>query len=83
MKINKKDIVEIVSNLLDISLKSIENIDENENLMNLGMSSISCIKLVVLLEEKYNFVLKDEDLLIEKLNTISKLVKIIERYLNT
>lgn len=82
MEINKKDIVSMVSDLLNISLDSIGEINENENLMNLGMSSISCIQLVVLLEDKYNFVLKDEDLLIEKLNTISKLVNIVERYLN-
>lgn len=80
MKICKDDIYKLLSNVLEIDVENVKNIKEDEDLMIHGMTSISCIQLVVMLEEKYNFDFKDEDLLVEKLNTFTKLFDLLETY---
>ncbi|WP_225999275.1 acyl carrier protein [Paenibacillus sp. BJ-4] len=80
MKISKTDIHEMIASLLNVDVEYVENIKEDEDLMMYGMTSISCIKLVVMLEEKYNFDLKDEDLLIGKYNTFNKLFALLDNY---
>jgi acyl carrier protein len=80
MKICKDDVYKIISTLLEIDVENVKKIKEDEDLKDHGMTSILCIKLVVILEEKYGFYLKDEDLLIEKLNTLNKLFSLLEIY---
>ncbi|WP_083205173.1 acyl carrier protein [Bacillus sp. FJAT-27264] len=80
MKTSKADIYEMIASLLNVDVEYVKNINEDEDLMLHGMTSISCIKLVVMLEEKYNFDLKDEDLLIEKYNTFNKLFALLDNY---
>ena len=80
MKICKDDIYKMISELLEIDVENVKNINEDEDLMIHGMTSISCIQLIVMLEEKYNFDCKDEDLLIEKMNTFTKLFSLLESY---
>ncbi|OBZ15057.1 hypothetical protein A8L34_09670 [Bacillus sp. FJAT-27264] len=70
----------MIASLLNVDVEYVKNINEDEDLMLHGMTSISCIKLVVMLEEKYNFDLKDEDLLIEKYNTFNKLFALLDNY---
>ncbi|MDR0404896.1 MAG: acyl carrier protein [Oscillospiraceae bacterium] len=80
MKICKNDVYKMISKLLGVDIENVKNIKEDEDLMAHGMTSISCIQLVVMFEEKYNFSLKDEDLLIEKLNTFTKLFALLNNY---
>jgi acyl carrier protein len=80
MKICKDDVYNMISSLLNVDVEYVKNIKEDEDLMTHGMTSISCIQLIVMLEEKYDFDLKDEDLLIEKLNTFTKLFALLDRY---
>lgn len=80
MKICKDDIYKMISGLLEIDAENVESIKEYEDLMTHGMTSILCIQLVVMLEEKYHFDFRDEDLLVEKLNTFSKLFALLEGY---
>lgn len=80
MKISKDDVYKIISDLLEVDVEYVKNIKEDEDLMVHGMSSVSYIQMVVILEEKYDFVLKDEDLLMDKLNTFDKLFDLLETY---
>lgn len=80
MKICKDDVYKMISSLLNVDVEHVKNIKEDEDFMKHGMTSIFCIQLVVMLEEKYGFNLKDEDLLIEKFNTFTKLFALLESY---
>lgn len=80
MKICKDDLNKMISGLMNVDVEYVENIKADEDLMMYGMTSISCIKMIVMLEEKYNFDFKDEDLLFEKYNTFNKLFALLESY---
>lgn len=78
MEVFKEDIYKMISELLEINVENVKDIDKDEDLTVYGMTSISFIQLIVMLEEKYNFDCKDEDLLIEKFNTFAKLFSLLE-----
>jgi Phosphopantetheine attachment site. len=76
-KIMNKEIREIVINLLEL-----ENIviDDEQNLVDIGMDSLIFVKMIVELEIKYDIEVDVEDLVIEKFNTITKISEyILER----
>ena len=78
----KDDIYKIVSNVLDINIALVYEIHGEEDLSTYGMTSISAMRLLIELEEKYNFEFEDRDLLIEKFNTLSKLFTLLKKYLD-
>lgn len=80
MRVCKEDVYSLVASLLECDEEQVKNIKMDEDLMIYGMTSVSCIQLVVKLEEKYDFCFKDEDLLIEKLNTFDKLFTLLDSY---
>ena len=80
MKVDKEDIYIIISNTLEIDLEIIKYINENNEFEIYGMTSVSAMQLLINLEEKYNFEFKDEDLLINKFNTLKKLFCLLENY---
>ena len=44
----------------------------------LGLDSLNCMDIVVNLEEEFNIVFQDEELLLDNLNTIAKLTAVVE-----
>jgi len=74
------DIYEMLSTILNITLDEIKVIDENDEFSNYGMTSINAIQLVVMLEQKYDIEFLDDDLLLEKFNTMKKLCLLLEGY---
>jgi acyl carrier protein len=80
VKISKDAVYKMLANILNVEVKYVEKIKEDEDLMMHGMTSISCIKLVVMLEEMYHFDFKDEDLVFEKFNTFNKLSALLDSY---
>ena len=80
MKVNKIDVYRMIAELLEIDVDTIQEINDDEDLMKFGLTSISCIQLIVMLEDKYNFSCKDEDLFVDKVNTFSKIFSLLERY---
>ena len=52
MTICKKDIYEIIAKLLNVDDEMIKNIKEDDDLMLHGMTSISCIQLLVNIKKK-------------------------------
>ena len=65
---------EIVNILKDISQDVVEEIKIDDNLKEKGVDSLVYIQLLVLLEEKYNFIFEDEMLDQEKLSTITSII---------
>lgn len=77
---------EIQEKILKIVNESIEdteiNLDQLEtDLSELGMDSLTFIRIVVTLEEEFDIEVPDEFLLISEMNTIQKIIKIISSVL--
>lgn len=81
MAYNIKSAMEILSEILKKEEQEMELIDSNSNLETYGLESIEAIKLVVSLEEAYDFEFRDEDLIFDKFNTINKLLNLLDGYL--
>lgn len=80
MKVDLDDIYTMIASTLDLDETEVNEIDGDEDLAQYGLESITSIQLVVMLEEKYNIVFDNDDLLMSKYNTINKLVKLLEKY---
>lgn len=82
MKIKKNDIIDSLALALEQEIKTVSKIQEHENLSNYGLTSLNGIQLLVLLEEKYNIEFSDDDLNIENYQTVCKVLKLVNNYLN-
>jgi acyl carrier protein len=78
--INRNNIYEMISSILGIDIDLVKGFNENADFAVHGMTSISAIQLVAMLEEKYDFEFRDEDLLIDRFNTFNKLFSLLESY---
>lgn len=81
MSLCKTDLYQVISEIIGIDIELCQRIQDDENLVDYGLTSVNSIKLTLELEKKYNFVYKDEDLLPSKNNTISKILGILEQYI--
>ena len=79
----RKDIVDKVLIVLNANLESKEITFEQieDDLSDLGMDSITFIRIIVALEEAFDIEIPDEKLLLTEMNTISKVVKVISAVL--
>jgi acyl carrier protein len=67
----------------EVKLKEkIENISSESNLSDLGLNSVSIIKVIIAIEKYYNFDFEIEDLRQGNMNSISNMAKVIEKYIN-
>lgn len=55
----------------------------SDDLTQLGMDSITFIRIIVALEEEFDIEIPDENLLMPELNTILKMVNVVTAVLNT
>ena len=80
----RKDIVDKVLIVLNANLESKEITFEQieDDLSDLGMDSITFIRIIVALEEAFDIEIPDEKLLLTEMNTISKVVKVISAVLD-
>lgn len=69
-------IIELISGVLKCDMSVI---GEEDNLVDLGMDSLKAIELVVGLEEKFDIMIDEEDLLIENLSTVSDIQELVVR----
>ena len=56
----------------------IEQINLEDNLLQIGMDSINCIKVILGIEEEFNYQFDDEDLNYENFHNISSLINYIK-----
>ncbi len=77
MKTCKDEVCKIISSVLGVEIEQVKNMNENEDLVALGMNSIQFISVVVALEETFEIEYPDEYLLITQSNTLNKLVGIV------
>lgn len=71
--------IEVVLNVLN-STEKLEITTEQleENLSDLGMDSITFIQIIVALEEKFECEIPDEKLLITEMDTVQKMIDVLQ-----
>lgn len=69
---------ELISQCFDTVIP-VEQISDDDNLFNLGMDSISSIKLIVAIESEFDFEFNDEALNTDNIKTINSIVTYIEK----
>ncbi|WP_159882673.1 acyl carrier protein [Paenibacillus puerhi] len=67
----------IVADTLKLGDERQESLSDEHSLTAEGMDSINCVDIVLSLEEQFDVVFGDEELLLDNLNTIGKLSSII------
>lgn len=66
------EVQNILETTMDISL--------GQDLLNLGLDSLKCVAMIVKLEESFNIVFEDEELLFEYFSTIQRIAdKVAEK----
>ena len=75
--------IELTDMLKELSDNEL-NLDQGNDLIaEMGMDSIQIIQLVVLIEQKYNIQIMDEDMDIDKLSKLDLVAEMIVNYLGT
>jgi acyl carrier protein len=59
----------------------IKKMDGEAPLSAIGLDSLNCMEIVVNIEEEFSIAFHDEELLLDRLNTINKLCAIVEQKL--
>lgn len=76
----EEEIKEILAELLEN--EEVKEIGLEEDLINYGLDSLHAIELVVSLEEKYSITFEEEDLLLEKISSMDKIIGTVQKYQN-
>ncbi len=78
----RERIINVIEKLVeDENIK--ERLNQEDNLAQLGMNSVSFIKLVVSLEEEFSFEFDDEDLDYKKFTTLTSLCNYVNKKIKT
>ncbi len=81
MVIEKENVIRMLPQVLKREPAEFSEINDNTDLREHGLDSISSIELIVMLEGEYDICVEDEDLLIENFNTVEKLMLLLEKYI--
>ena len=73
-------IKEIIVTVLELSEDDAKQITEDTELLEYGLDSMTCVEMVVNLEEEFGITVDEEDLLVENMSTISKIKDLVEKY---
>jgi len=72
----------IQENLEEELVSSLDEIDDDEELLIVGIDSINLVSLILLIEDKYDISFDIEDIDMENFNTISKISQKVEEMIN-
>jgi acyl carrier protein len=78
--INDLTIKNILSNV-SIKQDSLQELKNDDDLRNVGLNSVTAIELVVKLEDEFNITISDDDLIIDNVSTIDKIIQLLNKYL--
>ena len=76
----KTDLIKNIINIVSWGLGNSDpiSISNDEDLILLGLSSISFVTIIVSLEEEFQITIPNEKLILSQMNTIDKISEIIE-----
>ena len=77
----EEEIIDLIvdNSFVDSNGKAIQ---ADDDLIEIGLNSLNCIQLIVLLEDKYNIEFGYSDLSVESVNTVSKIINYILSHKN-
>ena len=79
---NNTNEIKSILKQLQLDEKTVDELDCESNLFEMGLDSIMVIKLIVLLEEKYNIEFNDTDLSFSNYSTLTGIQNILKKYIN-
>ena len=71
---------EILAEALGLSMEDAQNLDRDADLTQLGLDSMTCVEVVVNLEDAFGIAVEEADLLVENMSTVGRLKKLVEKY---
>ncbi len=74
-------IKEIVVEILKLEEEQALILEKDNDLLQLGLDSLTSVEIVVNLENEFDIVIDDEDLLVENMGTIQLLMDLVNKYL--
>ncbi len=74
----RKQISEIIATVFRLETDQVLAMPGDDSLAKVGMDSISCMDVVVQIEEAFDVNFFDEELLLDNLNTVDKLCDIVK-----
>jgi acyl carrier protein len=80
--IAKDKVEEIISTALRIEPERVNELPGDELLSTIGLDSLNCMEIVIQIEEFFGIAFEDEELLLENLNTLNKLMGLIDSKLD-
>lgn len=73
----REKIIECIGMVLKTEVQNVQNLAGDQSLRLVGMDSLNCVDIVVNIEQEFGICFDDEELLMENINTIDKLVNIV------
>lgn len=67
--------------LNELDIKTVD-VTMDRNLREIGVDSITLMQYIVLIEEKYDIEIEDDDIVEDNWETISKIMSTVEKYVN-
>ncbi len=78
----RKNIIECLKEIIgDDSVYDLDNIDNNASLLSIGVNSLNVIKIIILLEAKFDISFEDEDIAMKNWKDINSIISVIKRRL--
>lgn len=74
----EKKIREFISELIKLERNAVDSIDLDADLIEFGLDSLNSIELIVRLEDEFDIEIDDNDLIIDNINTLNKLINIVQ-----
>lgn len=75
-------IKEIMKEVLTLNDEELGTISPDSNLVDIGLDSIKAIEVIVRIEEIFGITVNEDDLLINNIDSISKVMELINKYQN-
>lgn len=76
----EKKIKDIIRESLELDDDVVEHLGYEQELFDIGLDSIKAIEMIVIIEDTFNIVVEDEDLLLDNMKSISKICELIQKY---
>ncbi len=70
----------IVAAVLELSEDEAKKLGSDTDLLELGLDSMTCVEVVVNLEDEFGITVEEEDLLVENMSTITRLEELVKKY---
>lgn len=77
----EKEIRKLLTEILEITEEQIGDIEIHDDLLEYELDSLKAIELIVNLESSFDVMIDEEDLLIDNLCSIEKIMNVVNKYL--